>query len=247
MNYKLCLCLVGKEKYETIDISRFFDDKKQSFNLEKIDAFTMNFNNENELKQFLYSKGLISEKDLYKPLSIFFGSNDIREVPIIYSTDKETIDKIRDFSSDIKQYFDLKKRNAYSTFSYAQIVGDYLGITDCFDSFSVMAKNIKFLRALQEYCSSNPKQSLNISDINLYINENSGYTKSRLIYIALFELFRRLFYKYDENKKELNFNYKGFRDFCVFYCKYKSNVYEEKTKRLQNPSLIANNGYSRKR
>lgn len=228
MKYKLCLYITEEKKYQMIDISEFFKDKKESFNLEKLDNFTMNFSDENELKNYLYSKKLISSDDLNKQLCIFFGSKDVREIPIIYSKDKETINNIKNLSLEIKSYFDYEKKNTYSTFSYGTIIGDYQNITVYFDVFSKIAKNTSFLKILQSYCKINPKQSLNINDIQLYINENSKYTKSRLLYIALFELFRRIFYRFDEKTKDLHFNYKGFRDFCVFYCDYKRNVNAKK-------------------
>lgn len=223
MNYKLCT-ISDNMKRKNIDLSSLFENKKTAYKLDKLDEFTMMFKDENELKVYLISKGLLQVEDVNKLIFITYGDKNVRDIPLLYKANKKEVDNIKTFADEINYYFGLCKSNAYSTFSYGQIVGDYRGITDRFKCFEVMASSYKFLEALQNYCSPNPKQSLNIDDIQIYINENHIYTKSKLLYVALFELFRREFYKYDEENKKLNFDYKGFRDFCVFYCEYKDSL-----------------------
>ena len=221
MNYKLG-SYISSSKYANVDISEFFKDKKSSYDLENIDNFTMKFSNQYEFKTFLFLKGLISSVD--DKLFIYYGKKNVRSIPLLYSECKTEYDNIKKFSKEIYDYFRMHKRyNNYDSFGYSNIIGDYHDITNYFDSFYVMSQNTNFLKALQNYCVSNPTQELNISDINLYLAEKGKY-KSKIIYIALFELFRRLFYKYDNENKELVFNYKGFRDFCVFYVEYKEKL-----------------------
>ena len=221
MNYKLG-SYISSSKYKEIDVSEFFKDKKSSYNLENIDNFTMKFSNQYEFKMFLFLKGLINNID--DKIFIYYGKKSVRDIPLLYGDCKAEYENIKKFSKEINDYFSMHKRyNNYDSFSYNNIIGDYSDITNYFDCFYVMSQNTKFLQALQNYCVSNPAQELNIKDINLYLSEKGQY-KSKIIYIALFELFRRLFYKYDNENKELVFNYKGFRDFCVFYTEYKEKV-----------------------
>ena len=219
MNYNLAL--VENEDYLKIELRKIIFDQQSIFELEYLDKLTMNFKNEIELKQYLLEKGLINQADIDKKLCISYGDKHKREISIIYKEDIVTIERIRKMANEIKKYFNIKKSNAHSTFSYGLIMGDYLNITSYFESFEVFAGNHKFLRKLQDYVSNNPKQNVNINDISIYINQFAGDKRSKVIYIALYEIFRRLFYKFNKDTKDLEFNYKGFRDFCIFYCDYK--------------------------
>ena len=221
MNYSLAL--EEKNNYEKLDLSLIIPNKEDRFDLEHIDNFTIQFENEYELKEYLIAKGLIKEIDFQKEICIFYGLKNKRNIPVLYKSNKETIDKLRIFSKEINKYFLEQKRTTYSTFSYDLIMRDYKNIADSFPSFEVFAGNHKFLNELQRFVSNNPKQKLNIKDISTYITQLSGDKKSKVISIALFETFRMLFYTYDKEKANLIFNYKGFRDFCVFYCDYKNN------------------------
>lgn len=227
MNYYLTL-----EDNFKIDLSKLNLDKKELLSLKYIDNMTMQTNNEMELKEYLKSKGLISDNDINKSVCISYGDKDKRFIPVLYARDKVTIDNLKKLSDDIKKYFEYRKQNCHSNFSYESIIGNYNDITSFFSGFEVLAGNHKFLIELQRYISGNPKQNVNANDIAIYINQFSDDKKSKYIYIALFEIFINLFYKFDKETKELKFSYKGFRDFCVFYCNYKRKINNKKTEDL---------------
>lgn len=233
MNYSLTL-----NELQNIDLSKISIDKRQSFKLEYIDSITMECESEEELKKYLLEKELINEEDLEKNICISYGKKTKRYISILYKNNKETVRKIKELADEIKKYFQVRKNHTNNDFSYSLIMGDYGDITKYFDSFQVFAGNHKFLRALQEYASNNPKQNLNINDISVYIKDSNTDKKAKVIYIALFEIFRRLFYNYDDENKSLEFNYKGFRDFCVFYCEYKANLHMNKQGNVENEILI---------
>lgn len=222
MNYRLCF--YSKENdYRIIDFSKVLKIKKQSLDLMSIDGFTMIFKNEKYLIDYLISNGLMNETERYSKLMIQYGGENIRIIRPLYSSDKETYLKIRDFSIEIKKYFKDRKYEAKSLNNYGDIMGDYPYVESDFKKFRSMAKNIKFLQALQIHISPNPAQQENIKALNNYMTESSRNPRSKEISIVLFEIFRRIFYKYDSNGKKLVFRYKEFRDFVVFYNSFKEN------------------------
>lgn len=232
MNYSLIL-----DKKKIIDLSQNAKDIDDIFTLRYIDAITMQCKDEKNLKEYLLKKGLITEEDFSKNICITYGKNKKRYIPILYSTENSEFDNLSALAIEIKNYFNQKKRETYSEFSYELIVGDYTNITSYFDSFSVLARNHNFLYYLQLYASKNPSLAVSINDISVYINQFKGDKKSKFLYIALFEIFRQLFYKFNEETKELEFNYKGFRDFCVFYCDYKRNIKLKKNSSNNNSDI----------
>ena len=225
MNYKLCSC--DKKELNVIDISKLYAQKKDMYNLENIDKLTMNFKDDYEAKIYLIGKNISSTSIFNKELKIIYGDKHKREIPVIYKGSKKTYDDLRKFSVDILNYFEYCKNRTNNDFSYSLIMGEYPDLRSHFKCFSVFAGNHKFLVELQKYCSNNPEQNTNISDITTYLNMFSQDKQSRLIYIALYDLFRKLFYDFDKENKELNFSYKSFRDFVVFYNDYKNSLLDK--------------------
>lgn len=220
MDYKLCIFLEDEKSFKIIDLSNLFSSKKEALNLKYIDKFTMSFKDEDEFKGYLLSKGIITKEQLSMKLGITYVFNIPKFIPIFYSNKKRTMEKLENLSSEIKSYFDSKRINQDYPFSYNSIMGDYRNITGQFEIFKTMSEDIDFLRDLQEYVKKNPNQEKNIDDINTYINSLRNYHNKKFIYIALFETFRNIFYRYDQKSKTLKLNYKGFRDFTSFYYEY---------------------------
>lgn len=220
MNYKLCV--KGNNKEKIINVDELIRDKKNGYSLENIDRFTMMFQNEKEFKIYLLAKKSINISEYYEELLVVYGDKKVRYIPVLYSNEEE-INNLLNLAREIKSYFNFEKNHtSFSTSSYESILNNYRYITNFFSVFEDISRSKKFLNVIAEYSSNNPNQRSNVGDINLYLSQDFGRKKCKYLYVALFELFRREFYKYDSDDKELVFNYKGFRDFCAFYCNYKS-------------------------
>ena len=221
MNYKLCV--KNGDIARILDMSSIFKNKKDGFNLELLDKFTRSFKNEEELKAYLLAKNIISESELQYDIEIKYGDKNIRYAPVMYSGDKE-FENIKALSDSIKRYFEHRKNVSMSTDSYDGILDNYRNITEYFEVFEKISRSKNFLNVIIGFVRANPKQGLNVEHVDMYINTEFGTPKCRYLYIALFEIFRRQFYDYNKETKDLKFNYKKFRDFCIFYLNYKSNV-----------------------
>lgn len=227
MNYKLCLYDI-EDNRKVIDTAKMLKNKKEQFDLIAIDEFTMIFNGEERLIDYLISQKLISESDRSGELTIEYGDEYAREIRLLYSIDKEVFLKIRNFAIEIKNYFKDRKHECKNIKSYSDIMGEYPYVESDFKKFKVMARNIEFLEALQIFISPNPAQQTNIKALNNYINNPKRDPKSKDISIILYECFRRIFYKFDHKEKTLKFNYKGYRDFAVFYIDFKEKYNSKK-------------------
>ena len=207
MNYKLCV-LRDDENYKVVDLSTIFNDKKKIYDLESIDEFTMSFEDENALKKELLSSGVIKEEDLNKSLCIKYGDKNIRQTDIMYSNNKELVLNIKNLSISIKKYYNENKK-AHDF--YKSITGD-------FQAFEAIFKDRVFLKKLREYAYQKDIPNLNTREIVVYINTSTNHKQ---LYIALYDLLKKIFYKYDLNKNDLRFSYKSLRDFCLFFSGYK--------------------------
>lgn len=217
VNYKLGLNY-GNNSFREVDLS--FALKKNKHVLKSIDAFTLNFSCEEELKQYLKAKEVI-EKDVNQPLIIFYGSKNVRNIPLMYADSREIIKKVREFSDRMNDYFEYRKTIAISHISYDSIMDNYKDIVNWFPVFEIICKNSKFMQELIGYVKDIPVQGLNVEDMNRYLHAKKTSQIPRDVYIALFDYFKKLFYRYNASSKELEFNYKGFRDFCAFYINFK--------------------------
>lgn len=194
VNYKLGF--YKKDNSKEIDLESIFNIKTQS-SIQTIDEFTTNFNNEDELKYYLLSKGLINNKEYNSKISIIYRYNGkIQKLPVIYKNQKGYITdemllkaKLNSLSNNIE--FLEKLANHYS-------IG-----------------NSRF----------NP-QGLNVSDIRLYLSDvraNGGYTfNSRLLETALNDLFLKAISTLNKSTGELKINYRGLRDLVVFVSRFES-------------------------
>ena len=207
MNYKLCV-LRDDENYKVVDLSTIFKDKKKIYDLESIDEFTMSFEDENALKKELLSSGVIKEEDLNKSLCIKYGDKNIRQTDIMYSNNKELVLNIKNLSISIKKYYNENKK-AHDF---------YKSITCDFQAFEAIFKDRVFLKKLREYAYQKDIPNLNTREIVVYINTSTNHKQ---LYIALYDLLKKIFYKYDLNKNDLRFSYKSLRDFCLFFSGYK--------------------------
>ena len=227
MNYKLCTKSKADKTSRILDLSIVFINKEGEFNLEMLDKFTSQFKDEKELKAYLLSKKVISANEYHDDIMITYGLKNVRYIPVMYSNPEE-LNNLKELSSQIKSYFDHRKNLTVSMHSYETILDNYKNITEYFSVFEKISRSKQFLNLISGYVRSNPKQGINVDDIELFMRDDFGQKQCRYLYIALFELFRREFFDYDKENQELKFTYKGFRDFCVFYFNYKNENFTKK-------------------
>lgn len=197
-----------KDEGRIIDL----DKKIKLENLNLLDEFTTDFNNESELKVYLFNQGLITNEELSQNISIRYKYNGkIKKLPLFYQDMKKYLDiihlryELKSLSSDI--VFLEKLANFYSN-----------GKT----SFN--------------------KQGLNVSDIRLYLSDvrtNGGKSfNSTLLEIAINDLFEKAIIR-EKNLQtgEVKEDYRGLRDLALFIYKYKKTE-QKKQERIEVLEIV---------
>lgn len=113
-NYRIAI-YEGKEA-RIIDLDRIIEITR----LKKLDEFTSGFVNEEELKAYLFNKGLISLNELRNNLCIVYRyKNQIKRIPIIYKDMKKYLNtkyldhKIQAFSQNLETLEKLVKMYSF--------------------------------------------------------------------------------------------------------------------------------------
>lgn len=190
VNYNLCV--VRELGSKELDLSKLLNNKNLR-RLDGIDEFTMSFKNEESLKQYLLLNGYIDLKDMNAKLNITYKYNDrITKLPVVYS--------------DFKKYLDVDYLKSEIAFLYTNV--EFLTqLLKLYDN-----KNIKY-----------NKQGQNILDIKFYIREKNQNTEPDieiLVNEAVYDLFKKTAFTYDNKRREHNKNYKGLREFAHFLYRY---------------------------
>lgn len=222
VNYNLGLCT--KNTIEKVELLRILGEKT-SKNLESIDELTTFFINEDELKTYLYSKGLINTASLNKELKIFYkNSGKNKRLPVMYCEHKKIMENLEMISKKI-----YEKESRYNM--YTSDEKKYNNLKFEFDIFSKLIGNVNFLTDIsRHYSIGNAKynfQLINVRDINMFLSDvrsNGGHVfYPNYMYVAMYELFKTAMYNIEKNpsKNKVKFNYRGFRDLVNFIYKYK--------------------------
>ena len=222
VNYNLGLCT--KSTTDKIELSKILGEKV-SKKLESIDEFTTLFNNEYELKIYLYKKGLINSASLNKNLNIFYrnrGKN--KRLPVMYSEHKKIMEKFEIISKKI-----LTRESKFNMYTSESV--KYNNLKSEFEIFTNLIGNINFLHDIsRHYSIGNAKynpQFINVSDINMFLSDvrsNGGHVfYPNYMYIVMYELFKEAIYKIEKkpDKNKVSLNYRGYRDLINFIYKYK--------------------------
>ena len=194
VSYKLGIFV--KKEAKIIDLDSIIKLK----NLKSLDEFTSAFSNENELKIYLFNKGLLSKLEMKQNIVIMYKNNGkIKKIPVVYHDASKLLD-----TANLR--YKLKS----------------------------MSDNAEFLEKLANYYSNGStkfnKQALNVSDIRTYLSSvrDKKAHPSKLLDIALDDLFVKAVFKVDKKTGVVEVNYRGLRDLALFIYKFESDLQKNK-------------------
>ena len=164
--------------------------------LEKLDDFTIEFKDENELKNYLLKKEILDISDAQNKLKVIYSFKGTKKLDVLYS--------------DIKKYMNT---------SYLRSQLQILTKTD-------LEFLRKLRDHYDYGGSPYNGQGLNINDINVYLKDvrNSGGKPFDCKYldIAIEDLFlKAIFRPIDIETGEAKEDYRGYRDLALFIYKYR--------------------------
>ena len=168
-------------------------------NLKTLDEFTTAFNNESELKVYLFNQGIITQEELSQNISIRYKYNGkIKKLPIFYQ--------------EMKKYLDM----IHLKYELKGLCGDVEFLEKLANYYSNGSTTFN-------------KQGCNVHDIRVYLSDvrsNGGHTfHSTLLEKAINDLFEKVIIR-DTDKKtgEVIEDYRGMRDLALLIYKYKKAV-----------------------
>lgn len=200
-------------------------------NLKTLDEFTTAFNNENELKVYLFNQGLISNYELNQSITIMYKyDGKVKKLPIFYQ--------------DMKKYLDL-----------IHLRYELKGLSSNLEFLEKLANYYS------NGSTSYNKQGLNVSAIRHYLNDarsNGGYYfYSNMLETTIEDLFKKAIVReINRDTGEIKEDYRGMRDLALFILKFKKQQEKKKEKEelkkldtvWQQPTLfdIFNQSYQEK-
>lgn len=166
--------------------------------LENLDNFTTAFNNESELKIYLFNQGLITNEELKENISIMYKYNG-------------KIKKLNIFYQDMKKYLDM-----------VHLRFELKGLSSNLEFLEKLAN------FYSNGSTSFNKQGLNVSDIRHYLSDvrrNGGETfYSTMLETAIEDLFKKAIIRtVNTQTGEVKEDYKGLRDLAYFIYKFKKS------------------------
>lgn len=200
VSYKLGI--QSKNEGRILDIDKIVELK----NLENLDKFTSAFNNESELKMYLFNQGLISNTEMNKKITVMYRMNGkVKKLPIMYSDMVKNLDYI------------------YLRYDIKILAGNYVEFLE------------KLARHYSIGSDKFNPQGLNVQDIRLYLSEvrnNAGLLfKCEYLDKAIEDLWQKAVFKAPNKKTgEVNINYRGLRDLALFVYKFKTSLEKEEVK-----------------
>ena len=214
VTYKIGIC--NRKDTRVIELDKIIKIK----NLDKLDEFTSNFANQNELKMYLLNQGLIFENEINDYLNIIYKINgEIREIPIIYKKMQKYLD-----------IFYLKNK--------------IIGASQNIDLLEKLTRH--YSMGSDKF---NP-QGVNIRDIKIYLNSvrsNGGnHFYSRSLEIALYDMWEKAVFKpIAKDPDEKKQTYRGTRDLGMFLYKYEKELEEQKMNQETNKDESSETKYER--
>ncbi len=196
VSYKLAL--LTKDSIEEIKL-----DLKS---LDKIDEFTMRFNNEDSLRMFLIQNGLMD-------------MNFTGKIRISYKYNKK-YQKLNVVYSDMKKYFDV----FYLKHKLCQHSNDVIFLEKLANHYSIGSSKFNL-------------QGTNVLDIRNYLSDvrQSKPFESKMLDIAINDLFEKAVYKINYKTGEAKINYRGLRDLALFISNYEKTINLKEVKnKLEN-------------
>lgn len=181
--------------------------------LKTLDELTTLFNNENELKAFLFNQGLINKEELKQNITILYRYNGkVKKTPIFYQ--------------DMSRYLDLVCLR-YELKALSSDVGFLEKLANYYSNGS----------------TSYNKQGLNVAEIRHYLNDvrrNGGQLfYSTMLETAIEDLFKKeIIREISKEDGEVKEDYRGMRDLALLIIKYKKA--KEKIDQKIQPKQIDN-------
>ncbi|MBR6690063.1 MAG: hypothetical protein IKL65_01870 [Bacilli bacterium] len=212
------LGVIVKKEGRIIDLSKLINLK----DLESLDDFTVEFNNEGELITYLFNKQLITSDELKQNASIkvmYKSNGKIKNVPVMYK--------------EMKKYLDV-----------IQLKYELLSLRD---NVVFLEKLANFY---SNGSTTFNKQGLNVQDIKGYlldVRKNDGKTfYSKALEEALNDLIYKAVHRgVDKDTGEVQFNYRGMRDLALLVFKFKSTLDNKKntSETWQQSSIFEQNNF----
>ena len=211
VSYKIGI--YNRKEARIIDLDKITKTKS----LDKLDELTSTFNNEEELKTYLFNQELISLDEMKKSLSVMYQyRGKVKRLPIIYQ--------------DMKKYLDI----IYLKYKMMAAAQDIELLEKLARHYSIGSD--KF----------NP-QGVNVSDIRMYISDfrsnGEKHFNSKSLELALEDMWKKAIFKLtdkvgdivDRTTGEVKENYRGSRDLGMFLYKYEKTL--EKKQEKQEPKV----------
>ena len=240
------LTLKNKNSVEQLNL-KSLPEGAELKKIENLDKFTIQFSDENKLKEHLLKNRILSENDPETELSITYQANGERkEIPILYNDSQKEYLSIVNFAENVAAYnnsrvgFFLKGTPLEKRLNYYEDI-TYPGSFDALGNFGST-----YLKHLIKYCADQFERikdeegikhiiSTDIKIIEEHIKRANKEDQKKRFYISLFELYYYILCKQDieerkidrnkvEQKISINPDYKRIRDYVVNYCDYKKNI-----------------------
>ena len=203
-NYKLGIGT--KENSRIIE----FEDKPHLSILRNLDELTSEFNDERELKQYLFNKGLIDETELRKSIWVKYKHVKVKSIPVIYK--------------DMKKYLE-----------YDYLKEKLMSLSNNLDFLEKLARHYSIGN---EKYNNQGLNVLDIRLYLSMVRNNGNYDiddLKKLLENALNSLFKKaIFREIESDTGEVKEDYRGLRDLALFIYNFERDLNKKQVINIQS-------------